>query len=144
MNPAPAIPGDRGAGRARAGAGQAAAHREPPAAPGGGQQANADLARALEEHDDALALAADDGFHQVWVEAAGNRALAEVLGGLKLKLRRVELAYEARGERSLGEHTSMIEALRARQWDRAAALLRRNWRGSLERLTAQRDTGAEF
>ncbi|GBF06735.1 hypothetical protein DAERI_100098 [Deinococcus aerius] len=80
----------------------------------------------------------------MWVEAAGNRALAEVLGGLKLKLRRVELAYEARGERSLGEHTSMIEALRARQWDRAAALLRRNWRGSLERLTAQRDTGAEF
>lgn len=51
------------------------------------------------------------------MEAAGNQALAEVLGGLKLKLRRVELAYEARGERSLGEHTSMIEALRARQWD---------------------------
>lgn len=109
-------------------------------------EAKADLARALEEHDAARALAADDAFHQVWVEAAGNRALAEVLGGLKLKLRRVELAYlghEARGERSLGEHTSMIEALRARQWDWAAALLRRNWRGSLERLTTQRDTRAE-
>ncbi|WP_019586657.1 hypothetical protein [Deinococcus apachensis] len=42
----------------------------------------------------------------------------------------------------LGDHAAMVEALRARQWDRAAALLRRNWRGSLERLVAQQDPGA--
>ncbi|WP_102127478.1 GntR family transcriptional regulator [Deinococcus planocerae] len=110
------------------------------------EQANADLARALGERDAARALSADDAFHAVWVEAAGNRTLAEVLGPLKVKLRRVELAYfghEVRGERSLGEHTAMVDALRAGRWDRAAALLRQNWRGSLERLVAQQGAGAD-
>lgn len=110
------------------------------------EEANADLARALGEHSAARALSADDAFHEVWVTAAGNRTLAEVLGPLKVKLRRVELAYfghEMRGEHSLGEHALMIEALRAGQWARASDLLRRNWRGSLEQLVAQQDTGTE-
>ncbi len=66
------------------------------------EEANADLAWALEDHD-ARALSADDAFHEVRVDAAGNRALADVLGQVKLKSRRVELAYfgqEACGERS--------------------------------------------
>lgn len=110
------------------------------------EHANANLARVVKDQDAAHALLADDAFHEVWVEAAGNRALAEVLGQLKIKLRRVELAYfghEVQGERSLGEHTLMIEALRAGQWDQASALLRQNWRGSLERLVAQQDAGVE-
>lgn len=96
--------------------------------------------KALADRDAAGALLADEAFHHVWVEAAGNRVLAEVLRPLKLKLRRVELAYfrhGVRGERSLGEHTAMLDALRAGQWDRAAARLRQNWRASLERLVAQ-------
>ncbi|WP_216326440.1 GntR family transcriptional regulator [Deinococcus aestuarii] len=110
------------------------------------ERANADLAHSLAQHDAARALSADDAFHAVWVEAAANRALAGVLGGLKLKLRRAELAYfghEARGEHSLGEHTAIVAALRARQWDQACAWLRRNWRGSLERLIAQQGPGTQ-
>ena len=108
--------------------------------------ANADLARALERREAGGALSADDTFHAVWVEAAGNRSLSEVLGQLKLKLRRVELAYfghEARGERSLDEHAALIEALRACRWEQASALLRQNWRGSLERLVAQQGMETE-
>ncbi|THF69708.1 GntR family transcriptional regulator [Deinococcus sp. Arct2-2] len=109
------------------------------------EQANATLSAALAARDAAGALAADDAFHGVWIELAGNRALADTLAQLKVKLRRVELAYfdhEARSERSLAEHALLVEAVRGNQWKAARTLLKRNWRGSLERLLAQ-ESGAQ-
>lgn len=102
-------------------------------------RANRELQRALERQEAMDAVAADSAFHDVWIERAGNRELLVVLRQLKLKLRRVELAYfdvEARGHHSLAEHAAIIEALRAGRWTDAIAALRQNWRGSLERLRA--------
>jgi DNA-binding GntR family transcriptional regulator len=101
------------------------------------EQANATLSAALAARDAVGALAADDAFHGVWTGLAGNRALSDTLAQLKVKLRRVELAYfdhEARAERSLGEHDLILEAVRGQRWKEARALLKQNWRGSLERL----------
>lgn len=103
------------------------------------ERANEDLRSALARHDAVSAVSADNRFHDIWVEQAKNRELSMVLGQLKLKLRRVELAYfdeEARAQHSLAEHASIIEALRARRWIEATAVLRQNWGGSLERLRA--------
>ncbi|HEX6123508.1 MAG TPA: GntR family transcriptional regulator [Ktedonobacterales bacterium] len=102
-------------------------------------RANRALERALERQDAVDAVAADSAFHDVWLEQAGNRELLVMLGQLRLKLRRVELAYfdvEARAHHSLAEHAAIIEALRARRWTDATAALRQNWRGSWERLRA--------
>lgn len=101
--------------------------------------ANRQLQGALERQDAEGAVAADSAFHEVWVEQAGNRELIGVLGQLKLKLHRVELAYfdvEGHAQSSLAEHAAILEALRAQQWTEATAALRQNWRGSLERLRA--------
>jgi DNA-binding GntR family transcriptional regulator len=103
------------------------------------ERANANLRTALERHDATGSVTADTLFHDILVEQAGNRELSAVLGQLKLKLRRVELAYfdvEAHTQHSLAEHATIIEALRVQEWAKAAAALRRNWRSSLERLRA--------
>lgn len=103
------------------------------------ERANEDLRSALERHDAVGAVSADNQFHEIWVEQVGNCELSTVLGQLKLKLRRVELAYfdvEARAQHSLAEHASIIDALRAQEWAKATAALHQNWRGSLERLRA--------
>lgn len=106
------------------------------------EAANAALRQALNERDATRALAADDDFHAVWIETAGIGALKDVLGQLKLKLRRVELAYfdhEDRGEHSYQEHAAIVEALRGQRWDEAQKVLKQNWRGSLKRLLARQD-----
>jgi len=104
------------------------------------ERANAALSRGLDRRDAEAALAADDAFHGVWVEQAGNRELRAVLDQLKIKARRAEVAYfdvEARARHSLGEHEALMQALRAGQWGEAVEALRQNWRGSLERLRAR-------
>lgn len=104
------------------------------------EHANEDLRQALEQRDAVRAVAADEAFHDIWVAQAGNRELIAVLGQLKLKLRRVELAYfdaKARAQPSLVEHTAILEALRGQRWGEATKTLRQNWRGSLTRLHPQ-------
>jgi FCD domain len=103
------------------------------------ERANGELRGALEHHDAAGAVAADNAFHDVWVERAGNRDFLAALRQFKLKLLRVELAYfdvEARAQRSLAEHATIVNALRARRWMEAMTAVRQNWRDSLERLRA--------
>ncbi|UQN08367.1 GntR family transcriptional regulator [Deinococcus sp. QL22] len=103
-------------------------------------QANEDLRRALEGQDAGGAVAADEAFHGVWLARAGNRELAIVLGQLRIKLRRVELAYfdaGPRGHASVAEHAALLDAVRERRWHEAKGALHQNWRGSLERLQNQ-------
>ena len=103
------------------------------------ERANADLRSALARHDAMAAVSADNRFHDIWVDQAKNHELSVTLGQLKLKLRRVELAYfdgKARAQYSLAEHAAILAALRARLRNEAVAALRQNWSGSLERLRA--------
>jgi DNA-binding GntR family transcriptional regulator len=61
-----------------------------------------------------------------------------VLGQLKTKLRRVELAHfgaAARAHSSFREHAAILKALKGRSLPEAISSLRRNWQASLKRLT---------
>ena len=78
--------------------------------------ANEQLADALEAGDARGASAADTTFHRRLVTAAENRELTVTLDDLKLRLRRIEIAYfggTAAGERSVEEHARVVDALAA-------------------------------
>lgn len=98
---------------------------------------NQGLADALEARDALAASLADTQFHRQVVAAAEEPELAEVIEGLKLRLRRVEITYFgglAAAERSVEEHRRVVRALEAGDLDAAAHEIERNWRASLARL----------
>ena len=102
--------------------------------------ANDGLAIALEGGDARGASEADTSFHRQLVVAAENRELTALLDDLKLRLRRIEIAYfggTAAGERSVEEHARVVEALAAGDPGRAQDEVERNWRESLARLHAR-------
>jgi DNA-binding GntR family transcriptional regulator len=103
------------------------------------RHANGTMQQAAAGQEPALALKADESFHETWIRLANNRELELLLGQFKAKLRRVELAYfdaESRANLSFREHAVIIKALKKRSLVQARAALRRNWRGSLQRLCA--------
>jgi DNA-binding GntR family transcriptional regulator len=103
------------------------------------REANQAMRRAAELQDPATAVIADESFHGVWIERANNGELSAVLGHFRIKLRRVELAYfdaAARARSSFREHVAIIRALSGRNLPAARQAVRRNWRGSAQRLQA--------
>jgi DNA-binding GntR family transcriptional regulator len=100
-------------------------------------EANRLLRRAAGAGDAALADQADEAFHQVWIQRAGNQELIALVARLKTRIRRVELAYfdaAGRARQSCREHAVLVGALRRRALPEALAALQRNWRGSAARL----------
>ncbi|CAB1129401.1 GntR family transcriptional regulator [Candidatus Hydrogenisulfobacillus filiaventi] len=101
------------------------------------EAANAELADALDRHDAVAAAQADFRFHQIPVEASGNRELAKILAQLKTPLQRMEIAYFDRlfaSRRSVEEHQAILDAFRAGRHDQVIAAIEENWRASLDRL----------
>ena len=101
--------------------------------------ANEGLRRALAAGDALGASRADAAFHQVYIERAANAELSRLLGEVKAKLRRLEVAYfgECAGaDRALAEHEAIAAALGDGDLPRAAAAVRTNWEGSLARVEA--------
>jgi DNA-binding GntR family transcriptional regulator len=99
--------------------------------------ANERLASALAAQDAPRASRADTEFHRLVVDAAGNPELSAIVADLKIRLRRIEIAYfggPAAREPSVEEHRRAIAALEAGDLERAGAEIERNWRASLARL----------
>jgi DNA-binding GntR family transcriptional regulator len=99
--------------------------------------ANHAMQSAAEQQRPAPAVIADEAFHEVWIDCAGNSELSLLLRQLKMKLRRVELAYfdaPSRAHQSFREHVAIVRALKRRSLPEATASLQRNWRGSVDRL----------
>ena len=91
--------------------------------------ANERFSDALASRDTAAALSADDDFHAVAVEAAGNRAVATVLAQFTPVVRRLErrrFASHAAAE-SVALHARLVEACAARDADAAAEVAFRTW-----------------
>lgn len=104
--------------------------------------ANRDLERALADADPVAAAAADDTFHGVILEAADNQELTATVLDLKVRVRRIEVAYfggSMTGEKSCREHDSVVAALAAGEIDVAAAALEQNWSGTLDRIRGHDD-----
>lgn len=101
--------------------------------------ANERLRLALEADDPAEASRADAAFHRVYIARAANAELDRILGEVKAKLQRLEVAYFggcAGADRALAEHEAIIAALADGDLPRAAAAVRTNWEGSLARVEA--------
>jgi DNA-binding GntR family transcriptional regulator len=102
------------------------------------REANARLRRALARHAATDASQADYDFHDVLVAASGNEELINVVRELKVRLRRLEVAYftgTVVGQRSADEHDEILLALQSQQDARAAELVAAHWKASLARLS---------
>ena len=91
--------------------------------------ANARFAAAVAAHDAGAALAADDAFHAVAVEASANRALASVLDQFGPVVRRLELQRFASSAAvdSVDLHDRLITACAAGDVGAAAEVAFRTW-----------------
>ena len=91
--------------------------------------ANARFAAAIDAQDTDAALAADDAFHAVAVEASGNRALATVLdqfGPVVRRLERLRFASVAAAD-SVDLHDRLVAACEAGDAEAAAEVAFRTW-----------------
>jgi DNA-binding GntR family transcriptional regulator len=91
--------------------------------------ANRDFAAALVAADVAAALAADDRFHGVLVQAAANREIARSLERLMPKIRRLERARfgSLAGRRSVEQHERILALCAAGEVEQTAEAVRENW-----------------
>ncbi len=91
--------------------------------------ANQRFADAIAAHDADAALAADDAFHAVAVDASGNRALATVLDQFSPVVRRLErLRFASHaGAESVALHDQLVQACAAGDVDAAADVAFRTW-----------------
>ena len=90
---------------------------------------NRDFADALAAAAVDAALAADDRFHGVLVQASANREIARSLERLRPKIRRLERARfgSLAGRRSVEQHERIIALCAAGEVERAAEAVRENW-----------------
>lgn len=95
----------------------------------GMRTANDTFAKALRTGDVAAAVAADDAFHGIPVERAGNAAIRTVLDQYTPVLRRVERIRFAslRGRDSVAQHARIIAFAEAGDAEAAATETRQNW-----------------
>ncbi|MFI7549411.1 GntR family transcriptional regulator [Micromonospora sediminimaris] len=102
--------------------------------------ANARFAEALRRNDVDAAIAADDDFHAVAVQASANRALRDVLEQFTPVLRRLErLRFSSlSGRESVAQHELIIARCEAGDVAGAAEATRANW----ETLAPLLDTDA--
>lgn len=103
------------------------------------EKANARLAEALEKNDPVGASRADACLHAVYIDRADNHFLAGILKDLKIRSRRIEVAYfggSSLAQESVAEHRKMIEALREGRLEQVQQMIRSNWQSSLKRLEA--------
>lgn len=104
------------------------------------KQINRRLGQALEQGDGVEASREDLKFHQVLVAASDHPELIAMLEDLKVKLRRVEIAYFGGGPfvgASVAEHDSVLEHLHNGDAYAAADAVVANWQGSLKRLISE-------
>ena len=92
--------------------------------------ANAAVAKAIERRRPKEALAADLRFHGVFDGSSDNAELIDVLGRLRDRGRRIDLAYWARpglARPSVEEHARIVDAMRADDLDGALTALEDHW-----------------
>ena len=93
------------------------------------REANERFAAALKADDVDAALAADDDFHWVFVDASGNQEIKRVLDRLMPGVRRLErLKFGSlAGRASVKEHAAILDAAAAADVPLTAERVRQNW-----------------
>jgi DNA-binding GntR family transcriptional regulator len=92
-------------------------------------RANHERTAALQEGDVVEAIAADERFHQVLVDRAGNPELESLLQRVLPKIRRLDYLHfsDLEPEASAGDHEAIIAACTARDGSRAGQLVEANF-----------------
>jgi DNA-binding GntR family transcriptional regulator len=92
-------------------------------------RANEEFAAAVGEGRIAGALAADDAFHGVVLDAAANPELRRTLDRLMPHIRRLQLTQftSAPAKRSIRQHREIVAACRRGRFDDAARTVEENW-----------------
>ncbi|MEK8073969.1 GntR family transcriptional regulator [Rhodococcoides navarretei] len=108
------------------------------------RDANREFAAAFTRGDVDVALASDDAFHNVAVEAGQNHVVASVLEQVTPSLRRLERLRFASlvGRDSIAQHERIIELCSAGDADGAALAVQQNWE-SLALFVDQDESGAQ-
>lgn len=98
-------------------------------------RANAAFAAAVDASHIAAALAADDAFHEILLDAAHNPELRRTLDRLVPHIRRLQLTQfsSEAARRSMRQHADIVAACRKRRFDDAARVMEENW-GNIEAL----------
>lgn len=94
------------------------------------RQANRNFAAAVDRQDAAKALAADDAFHQVIIEASGNPVIARVVEQLHPQLHRIlyrKFSALLGGEETFNHHEELILVCEQRDAQAAAAMSGEHW-----------------
>lgn len=110
--------------------------------------ANERFAGAIAQHDTEAALAADDAFHAVAVNASGNRALTTVLDQFSPVVRRLErLRFASHAaEESVALHDRLVAACADGDVDAAADVAFRTWQNLADLIpdpSTDRDDSAQ-
>lgn len=94
------------------------------------ERCNADLAKAVERRRTKDALSIDLAFHTAFDSASDNEDLMDILGRLRDRMRRVDLAYWARpglARDSVSEHERILAAIRRGSREDAVRALEDHW-----------------
>ena len=107
------------------------------------REANERFRAAIAAHDTDTALAADDDFHAVAVQASGNRALATVLAQFTPVVRRLERQRFAShaGPESALLHDELVRACAVGDVDAAAEVAHRTWQNLADLIPDTPPTG---
>jgi len=103
------------------------------------KKANSRLDEALKKGDPIVASRADADFHAVYIAQADNPFLSNILKDLKIRSRRIEVAYfggSSLAQESVSEHHLMLESMENGDLERVQQMIRSNWQSSLKRLKA--------
>ncbi|WP_370000880.1 GntR family transcriptional regulator [Paenibacillus sp. RC84] len=100
------------------------------------EQSNKALEQALGRNDVPAAIEADNAFHAVFLQAAGNPEILSALKGILPKVQRLEISRFAsvHGLQSVEQHRRIADACRKRDAADAARLVEENWLTLGERL----------
>ncbi|WP_344682687.1 GntR family transcriptional regulator [Saccharopolyspora taberi] len=94
------------------------------------RRANDDFARAVEQHDITGAFAADDAFHGVAIDAAGNPVLRRVIDQLHPQVHRIlhrKFSTLLGGHDTVNHHAELVELCARGDADAAAVLSAEHW-----------------
>ncbi|KEK19685.1 GntR family transcriptional regulator [Bacillus manliponensis] len=102
---------------------------------------NKTLFMSLEKKDSIGAIEADEQFHNVFLDAAGNPEIIRALERSIHKIQRLEIAQftSRNGFKSVEQHKEMIEACKHKNVELVAHLMEQNWLSLGELLTQQTD-----
>jgi DNA-binding GntR family transcriptional regulator len=94
------------------------------------RQANRKFAKAVKNHDVEGSLAADDAFHHVIIEAAGNPVIARIIEQLHPQLHRIlyrKFSGLLGGEDTVNHHEQLVKVCEQGDAEAAAAMSGKHW-----------------